>query len=149
MDDLVTIRQAVEGDLATVEAYAALEGMGPIESVGNVRVAVNDSGEIVGFIRLVLDEQGICHVNPVVVYSTWRGYGVGRVLIDDALEDYGELRLVSRGTSLAFYRALGFEEIGWDAIHPPIAAECDGCELYGECGPTPMVKRRPIRRTSG
>ena len=141
MDELITIRPAEADDRATIEAYAALEGMGPIESVENIRVAVNGDGDIVGFIRLVLDAQGVCHVNPVVVYSTWRGYGVGRALVEDALEEYGELRLVSRGSSLAFYRALGFEPVEWGSIHPPIAAECDGCELYDECGPVPVRKR--------
>lgn len=142
MEELVTIRDAERDDCPILTAYSELEGMGPIEAGDTVRVAVNGDGDIVGFIRLVLDADGVCHVNPVVVYSTWRGYGVGRLLIEDALEKYGELRLVSRGSSRAFYEALGFEPVGWETIHPPIAAECDECEMYEECAPLPMGKRR-------
>lgn len=140
MSDLIRIRTAEPDDCATLTAYSALEGMGPIEPEDTVRVAVSDDGDIVGFIRLVFDEAGVCHVNPVVVYSTWRGFGVGRALVEDALREFGELRLVSRGTSTPFYEALGFEAIPWDDIHPPIAAECDECELFDECDPLPMRK---------
>lgn len=141
MDDLVTIRDAEDGDLATLTAYSSLEGMGPIDAAENVRVAVSDDGDIVGFIRLVQSDEGIWHVNPVVVYSTWRGFGVGRLLMDQALADAGELRLVSRGSSLAFYQSLGFEPIDWEAIHAPIVAECEECDLFDECGPVPMAKK--------
>ncbi len=58
----------------------------------------------------------VAHVNPVVVNRDWRGYGVGRALMDDALARYGELRFVARGGAVAFYRALGYEEISWDDV---------------------------------
>lgn len=141
MEQLVTIRAAKDGDLTTIVAFAALEGMGEAETPENIFVAENGDGEVVGFIRLVFDGQGVCHVNPVVVYPTWRGLGVGRLLVDFAFEKYGELRLVSRGSSLGFYEKLGFEPIEWEKIHPPIAAECDECELFEECGPRPLCKK--------
>ncbi|WP_139653677.1 GNAT family N-acetyltransferase [Raoultibacter phocaeensis] len=143
MSELFTIRHAEPGDCATLTAYSSLEGMGPIEPGDTVRVAVSDDGDIVGFIRLVFDSAGVCHINPVVVYSTWRGFGVGRALVEGALGEFGELRLVSRGTSRAFYEALGFEAIPWDDIHPPIVEECDECELFDECSPLPMRKKAP------
>ena len=37
-------------------------------------------------------------------------------------------------------RALGFADIPWEAIKPDVAAECDGCELRGECCPQPVGK---------
>lgn len=141
MDAAIALRVAVDEDLPAINAFALAEGMGDIERAHNVHVAINADGEIVGFIRLVFDGEGICHVNPVVVYPTWRGFGVGRILIDYALATYGEVRLVSRGSSLAFYQALGFEPIAWDLVFDPIAAECDACELRDECKPVPMGKR--------
>ncbi len=140
MESLASIRPAQDDDLETIEAYAAMEGMGPIVSVDNISVAVNDGGDIVGFIRLAVSDEGVWHVNPVVTYPTWRGYGIGRMLVEDALDRCGELRLVARGSSLPFYEALGFEPVAWEAIHPPIAAECAECELYDECGPHPVGK---------
>lgn len=139
-DELFSLRPAREGDMALVNAYARGEGMPDIPGTDGVTVAVNADDAPVGFIRIVFDDAGVAHVNPVVTYEAWRGFGVGRALVEDALGKYGELRLVSRGSSLAFYRALGFEDVAWDAIKPDIAAECDGCELVDECRPQPVGK---------
>lgn len=137
------IRAAREEDLATLSAYAYAEGMGDIEATDGVTVAANEADEPVGFIRIVTDEAGVAHVNPVIVYPTWRGLNVGRALMEDASARYGELRLVSRGSSKPFYDALGFSPIGWESIKPEIAAECDDCELREECTPQPMTGTLP------
>lgn len=136
----ITMRPAITSDLSAINEYAADEGMDAILSPENIHVALNSSEEIIGFIRLAFYE-GICYVNPIVVYPTWRRYGVGRLLIEKAFDRWGELRLVSRGSSLAFYTALGFTPIAWDAIAPAIAADCKGCELFEECAPTPVCKK--------
>ncbi len=137
-EELFVLRPARDDDMAYLNAYAYAEGMPDIPGIENVTVAVNEDDLPVGFIRLNYSDGGIAHVNPVVTYAPWRGSGVGRALMEDALSRCGELRLVSRGSSLAFYRALGFSDISWDMIKPEIAAECDGCELYDECLPTPV-----------
>lgn len=138
MDGLFTLRDMVESDLDAVNALSYSEGFGVVGSEDCVRVAVNEFDQMVGFIRFVSSEEGVRHVNPVIVYEGWRRYGVGRALINDALMRFGEIRLVSRGGSIPFYEALGFESCDWDCIHPPVAAECDGCELREECNPNPM-----------
>ncbi len=137
--ELFSIRPAEEADAPTLDAYAALEGMPPLGGVEHVYVAVSEeAGDIVGFIRLACDE-GKWHVNPVVTYSTWRGYGVGRGLIEFAENLYGSLRLVARGNSAEFYRKIGFEEASWDCIGETIASECLYCDMSEECGPIPFV----------
>lgn len=118
--------------------FASAEGMDAIPSAEHVHLACNEAGETVGFIRLAFDEEGVCHVNPVVVYPTWRGHGVGEKLMNMAHERYGEVRLVSRGTSRAFYEALGYSPIAWKLIHKPIVDECSACPLAAECNPQPM-----------
>lgn len=138
-DALFTIRPACETDLATINTYAHQEGMDALPDVGDVYVAVNESGQIVGFIRMKLGN-GAWYVNPVVVYPTWRRYGVGKALMDFAFDTRDEIRLVSRGSSMAFYEALGYTPASWDIIYEPIAHECDGCELRDECRPCPMRK---------
>ena len=136
-----TLRDAREPDLAYLNAYAAAEGMDDLPSAENVRVAVNGDDVPVGFLRLQQGSNGAAHVNPVVSCATWRGWGVGRALVEEALASCGERRLVARGASVPFYRALGFEELPWDAIAPEIAVDCDGCEMRGECRPLPMGKK--------
>lgn len=136
-----TLRDAREPDLAYLNAYAAAEGMDDLPSAENVRVAVNGDNVPVGFLRLQQGSNDVAHVNPVVSCVTWRGWGVGSALVEEALRSRGELRLVARGASAPFYRALGFEELPWDAIAPEIAVDCDGCEMRGECRPLPMGKK--------
>lgn len=136
-----TLRDARESDLAYLNAYAAAEGMDDLPSAENVRVAVNEDDVPVGFLRLQQGSNGAAHVNPVVSCATWRGWGVGRALMEEALASRGELRLVARAASVPFYRALGFGELSWDAVAPEIAVDCDGCELRGECCPLPMGKK--------
>ncbi|MCL2826294.1 MAG: GNAT family N-acetyltransferase [Eggerthellaceae bacterium] len=139
-DELFTIRAAGEGDLPAINMMADAEGMGNVEPTDTVFVAVNNEDQVVAFIRLVFDNERGCHVNPVVVFPTWRRYGVGKALTEYALDRFGELRLVSRGQSLAFYQAQGFEEVPWDMICASVASECEGCEMREECHPTPLRK---------
>ena len=139
-DELFTLRPAREDDMPSIQAMAYAEGMPPIPSTDNLTVAVNGSDEVVGFIRLQLDEDA-WHINPVVTYPTWRRYGVGKALVEDAMARTGGLRFVARGGSVPFYRALGFEDVAWEHIGSKIAGECDGCPIREECNPQPMAKR--------
>lgn len=141
-EELFHIRDAREDDLPFCTSYANAEGMSAIESAKNLRVAVNEDDEVVGFLRLAFSDEGVAHVNPVVTHPTWRGVGVGRALIMDALDRQGELRLVARGSSLGFYRKLGFDDLGWDGIYDKVAAECDECDLFDECAPVPLIRKR-------
>lgn len=140
MADLFSLRPAVEADRPYIDALAYSEGMDRLPSLEGVTVAANGSDEPVGFIRIVRDSQGVAHVNPVAVHGLWRGYGVGRALMEQAQGECGELRLVSRGSSKPFYDALGFECCGWDLIEKGVSEDCDGCEMRAECGPQPMRK---------
>ena len=122
--------------------YAHEAGMDRIPGPERVRVAVNADDVVVGFCRLQDDVNGIAYVNPVVTYSVWRGYGVGRALMEDARAIAGELRLIARGTSEGFYRKLGFEEMSWDEVDLEAASEdCDNCPYREACGPVPMKLR--------
>lgn len=138
MADLFTLRPAREGDWELINYYAYSEGMDDIPSLDNVTVAANGDDQCVGFLRLAFSEAGVAHINPVVTYAEWRGFGVGRALVENACARHDEVRLVARGKSIGFYRALGFVEIPWEDIAPGVTEECDGCPLIDECGPLPM-----------
>ena len=137
-EQLITLRPAREEDLAFLNVFCYSEGMDNLPSVENVTVAADSDDDPVGFIRIAMGNNGVAHVNPVVVNPYWRGHGIGRILTEDALRKYGELRLVSRGSSVPFYRALGFEDITWDDIDPLVVDDCGGCEMREECCPQPM-----------
>ncbi len=138
--DLFTLRPARESDRELIDAYTYAEGMDRLPSLERVTVAVNADDVPVGLIRIALDSCGVAHINPVVVYREWRGYGVGRALVEAAEAAYGELRLVSRGSSKPFYDALGYTNCDWSMIEPGVSEDCDGCPLYDECDPQPMRK---------
>lgn len=140
-ESMFTLRDATEADLPTLNAYNWQEGMDALPSADNIRVAVNGDGEIVGYLRLAFSPEGVAHVNPVVTYPTWRGYGVGRALMDEALARHGELRFVARGASVGFYERLGYEEIPWEDVCLDVAEDCRICTLVDECKPLPMGKK--------
>ena len=137
--ELFAIRDARPDDMELIDAYAHAEGMDSIPGPHRVRVAVNDDDVAVAFCRLQEDVNGIAYVNPIVTYAPWRGYGVGRALIEDARAIAGELRLIARGTSEAFYRKLGFVDMPWNEVDLEAASEdCDNCPYRAACGPVPM-----------
>lgn len=138
MDELFTLRGARPEDKELLDSYAYAEGMDNIPDVDGVTVAVNGDDIPVGFIRIVLDSEGIANVYPIVTYAPWRGYGVGRSLIEHALDEHGELKLVSRGASRGFYEALGFVPCDWNAIEHGFSEDCDSCTWRDECDPCPM-----------
>lgn len=140
MTALFSLRPAIESDRPYLDSYTYAEGMDYVPDLEGLTVAANADGEPVGFIRIVRDSQGIAHVNPVVVHGSWRGYGVGKALMEAAQAEHGELRLVSRGSSKPFYDALGFEDCSWGLIEKGVSEDCDGCEMRAECNPQPMRK---------
>lgn len=135
---MLKLRPAREDDLATLNVYCYNEGMDNLPGVENVTVAVDSDDDPIGFVRVIIGNNDIAHVNPIVVNPYWRGYGVGHILMDDALGRYGELRLVSRGSSLGFYQRIGCTEIGWEDIDMTVTDDCVGCEMHKECCPQPV-----------
>ena len=137
-DELFTLRPACEADRAYLDSYTYAEGMDYLPSLEGVTVAANADDEPVGFIRIAQGANGFAHVNPVVVHKSWRGYEVGRALVDDAQRAHGELRLIARGSSKPFYDKLGFVECAWEDIDTTVTEDCDGCPMREECAPCPM-----------
>lgn len=137
-NELFILRQAVDADRELIDQYTYLEGMDKIPSLENVMVAANDADQCVGFLRIAFSDEGVAHVNPVIVYKTWQKFGVGRALVQDALFRYKELRLVARGSSIPFYKKLGFLETAWENIDLSVTEDCAHCPMKEECGPLPM-----------
>lgn len=137
----VYIRPAVANDEAFVLYLLYHADMDELPSLDEVFVAVNDANEPVGLIRVQPTALGY-HVAPVVVAPEWRGCGIGRLLMDFALERFGTLKLVARGSAVPFYRALGYREISFDEISNELEEDCVSCPYFEECGPVPFMMTR-------
>jgi predicted N-acetyltransferase YhbS len=110
-------------------------------------VAVNSDDVAVGLIRVleVTDKENSdgsgAYVYPVVVYRTWRRYGVATALINAALKQFGELKLVACNPSQGFYPKAGFEPLEWNRIAAQIARDCELCPDCATCEPKPFIKK--------
>ncbi len=138
MEELFKLRNARPEDKHWLDTYCAAEGMANLDGVEGVTVAANASDEPVGFIQIAQGRNGVAHVYPIVVHPSWRGYDVGRALIEDAHAIHGELRLVSRGGSIGFYEKLGFVSCDWELIDDEQTEGCSDCTMKDECKPLPM-----------
>lgn len=136
--ELFTLRNAKAEDKPWLDSYCAAEGMANLDGVEDVVVAANADDEPVGFIQVAYGRNGIAHVYPIVVHPSWRGYDVGRALIENAHDRHGELRLVSRGSSVGFYERLGFVECPWSDVDDEQTEGCADCTMKAECRPLPM-----------
>lgn len=139
MTELFTLRAAEAKDKPWLDSYCYAEGMANLDDLKGVTVAVNASDEPVGFIQIAIGNNGVAHVYPIVVHLSWRGYDVGRALIENAHAKFGELRLVSRGSSVGFYEKLGFVLCDWEMIDNEQTEGCADCSTKAECKPLPMV----------
>lgn len=139
MTELFTLRAAEAKDKTWLDSYCFAEGMANLDDLDGVTVAVNASDEPVGFIQIAMGNNGVAHVYPIVVHPSWRGFDVGRALIEDAHSKFGELRLVSRGSSIGFYEKLGFVPCEWEMIDNEQTEGCVDCSTKAECKPLPMV----------
>lgn len=85
--------------------------------------AISGSGEVAGTILLTPYRQDCATINMVIVDESMRGRGLGRQLMDAAMERAGDrsLRLVATAEGLPLYERLGFRETGTIVQHQGIA----------------------------
>ena len=136
------LRPAKDEDRLYLDAFCFSERMDSLDDLSGVTVAVDVDDDPIGFIQIAIGSNGIAHVYPIVVNPIWRGQNVGSALISDALSKHGELRLVSRGSSVGFYKKLGFEECDWSLIDDECTEGCADCPTKDECSPLPMLLRK-------
>ena len=129
-----SLRPAAPRDRATVSALMELGGMGLAADWECGTVATDADGCIIGYLRIQHTDTGP-HVAPVAVRPDWQGRGVGRALIEDALEREGCLKLVARGQAAGFYRAIGCREISFDEISGELEEDCEHCADRETCQP--------------
>jgi N-acetylglutamate synthase-like GNAT family acetyltransferase len=132
------LRKTKEEDLAFLWSLLRGEEIGvPVDYTSGTS-AVNAHDEVVGYIHVAIADSGP-HVAPIAVFESWRGMGVGRALIEDAIAKHGLLKLVSNGKSNGFYEALGFIECSWEEVTPNFRRDCQVCPDFDTCGPKPYI----------
>jgi predicted N-acetyltransferase YhbS len=146
---LFTVRPAETRDLVYLQMICEEGGLALIESVADSIVAVNDKDVPVGFIHIETVTDDVkpiangAYVYPVAVFEAWQHNGVASALIDYALQEVEELKLVACKPSQGFYPRAGFEVAGWDLIAARIAYDCDRCVAREGCGPIPFIRKHP------
>ena len=107
-------RSAVESshtflDASDVDRYEPMVA-GYLPQMSDLRVAVDESNEVVGFLA-----QDAGHIHMLFVDPAAQRRGVGTALLEDVASQLGELRLdvnEQNPSARAFYEAKGFREVG-------------------------------------
>ena len=88
-------------------------------------VAIGDTGAVVGTILLTAYGRDCATINMVIVDRAARGRGLGRRLMDAALDLAGDLplRLVATDEGLPLYERLGFRATGTIVQHQGVVSE--------------------------
>lgn len=133
-----TIRPAEPKDETYVRTLMEVGGMGLAPDWQDAIVAANGVDAPIGYLRVQQTDKGP-HVAPVAVYPYWQGCGIGRALMEHAVQQHGYLKLVARGEVADFYRKLGCREITLDQISGDLEEDCAHCADFDTCRPVPFI----------
>ena len=134
--DQLTIRPALPADVrairALVQPYAdqrillAKEWVGYYEAVQEFLVAVAEDGTVVGCGALHVMWDDLAEIRTLAVDATYRGQGVGHLLLDalvDRARGLGLRRLFCLTFEVDFFTAHGFHAIEGTPVTPDVYAE--------------------------
>ncbi|MEY4504584.1 MAG: hypothetical protein RL154_880 [Pseudomonadota bacterium] len=106
--------------------------------------AVQENGELIGFAALHIYATTLAEVRSLVVKDSFRGKGVGAMLIkalEDEGRDLGIERILTLTYQKEFFEKLGFIEIAKDQIpEHKIWADCIKCKHFPICNEISLIK---------
>ena len=134
----IKLKQAQEADRSELIEMLWDNGMVHAEPIEDYLIAIEDD-DVVGCIRLeVLAE--LMMIRPLVVSSSHRKKGIGRLLIKRVLKTDRIMGVMSRGSAIAFYETLGFKKAQRSILPVSQQQECLQCPDEGTCSPQPMIR---------
>ena len=102
-----------------------------------------DEGRIVGCVALHVVWANLAEVKSLAVDESVQGKGVGRILVEAALEDARNLhlpRVYCLTYSPEFFRKMGFQEIDKAELPHSVWAECVNCVKFPDCDEIAMAR---------
>jgi arsenite methyltransferase len=152
VEECLEIRQARPADRERVFALldeAGLPRTGVPDDLAHFAVAELDSGLVIAASGLeVYGNSGL--LRSTVVDPSWRGSGVGRLVVDAVLEDarragIEDLYLLTT-TAINYFPKFGFRCVERDDVPEPV---CGSPEFRGACPETATVMHRKVGRKEG
>lgn len=102
-------------------------------------------GELVGFCALHIHTIELAEIRSLIVKEGFRGEGIGRKLVEGAIEEGRKLGLAEILTltyEAEFFKKIGFSEIPKTSIpEQKIWADCIRCKLFPICNEVSLIKK--------
>ncbi len=149
----ITYRKATLRDVNAMQALVLPEiESGVILERSNDEVATNirsytvayDGERLVGFNALHVHTTTLAEIRSLIVSPEYRGYGIGKGLIDAALQEAGTLgikEVLVLTYHQTFFESLGFIEIPKESLpEHKIWADCIKCKHFPICNEVSLVK---------
>jgi len=149
----VHVRPAAIGDVPVIhhllEIYAAQGNLLPrtlSELYRHLRdffvIEVEGRVAACGALEIFTDDLG--EVRSLVVDDTWKGKGLGRMLVERLIEEaraIGLKRLMALTYVPEFFHKLGFETVPKDTLPEKVWSVCVKCYKYNHCDEIAVLKR--------
>lgn len=116
------------------------------EIATNIRsyILAKDGSELVGFCALHIHTSSLAEIRSLIVKENQRGTGVGKKLIEQALDEAKSLNLqkvLSLTYQQSFFEKLGFFEIPKESLpEHKIWADCIKCKHFPVCNEVSLIK---------
>ncbi|PRB38701.1 N-acetylglutamate synthase [Arthrobacter sp. MYb23] len=124
--DVAAIKRLV-APLAEERILMAKETVAYYESLQEFRIAESDGGEVIGCGALHVMWEDLAEIRTLAAADSWRGRGVGHVLVEDLLKEaraLGVSRVFCLTFEVDFFRRHGFEVMAdQSAVDPQVYSE--------------------------
>ena len=124
--DVAAIKRLV-APLAEQRILMAKETVAYYESLQEFRIAESEDGDVIGCGALHVMWEDLAEIRTLAAADTWRGRGVGHVLVEDLLEKAKELgvsRVFCLTFEVDFFKRHGFEVMeDQSAVDPQVYSE--------------------------
>lgn len=124
--DVAAIKRLV-APLAEERILMAKETVAYYESLQEFRIAESDAGEVIGCGALHVMWEDLAEIRTLAAADSWRGRGVGHVLVEDLLEAaraLGVSRVFCLTFEVDFFKRHGFEVMAdQSAVDPTVYSE--------------------------